>query len=77
MKLELLNFLNGKYPHNPITLDLNLIFAKIFMDKDGDTIDLETKSRLEFVVQNKLNKTNPRYMLAKEFLLNNKFGATD
>jgi hypothetical protein len=72
-----LNFLNVKYPHNPITLDLNLVFAKIFMKKDGATIDLETKSRLEFVVQNELDKTNPRYMLAKEFLLNNKFGEVD
>jgi len=68
-----LDFINGKYPNNPITLNLNLVFAKIFMLKDGDTIDLKTKTHLEFVVQNELDKTHPRYMLAKEFLLNNKF----
>lgn len=69
-----LNYLKNKYPHDPITLDLNLIFAKIFMLKDDDdNIDMETKTHLEFVVQNELDKTHPRYMLAKEFLLNNKF----
>jgi hypothetical protein len=71
--LEWLTYLNSKYPNNPITLDLNLIFVNIFMIKDDDTYDAMTKTRLEFVVQNELDKTHPRYMLAKEFLLNNKF----
>jgi hypothetical protein len=62
-----------KYPHSSITLNLNLIYAKVFMYKDGDTFDSDTKKHLEFVVQNELDKTHPRYMLAKEFLLNNKF----
>ena len=62
-----------KYPNNPITLNLNLVFAHIFMQKEDDKIDSSTKKRLEFVVQNELDKTNPRYLLAKEFLLNNQF----
>lgn len=69
-----LDYLIKKYPNNSITLDLNLIFAKIFLLKDSnDNFSLNTKKHLEFVVQNELDKTHPRYMLAKEFLLNNKF----
>lgn len=66
-------YLNNKYPHHSTTLELNLIFVNIFMEKDGDKYDNRTKTHLEFVVQNELDKTHPRYMLAKEFLLNNKF----
>jgi hypothetical protein len=66
-------YLTQKYPNHSVTLELNLIFAKLFFKKNGDSYDLETKSRIEFIVQNELDKTHPRYMLAKEFLLNNKF----
>jgi hypothetical protein len=38
-----------------------------------DKFDSETKEHLVFVVQNELDKTHPRYLLAKEFLLNNEF----
>lgn len=71
--LKWILYLNNKYPHHSTTLDLNLIFVNIFMVKDDDTYDNDTKTHLEFVVQNELDKTHPRYMLAKEFLLNNKF----
>lgn len=76
LKNELLSdltSLDAKYPHHPLLLNLHLIFAKIFMTKSGDLIDNQTKKHLEFVVQNELDKTHPRYLLAKEFLLNNSF----
>ena len=71
--IKILTTLDIKYPHHPLILNLHLIFAKVFMIKDGDEIDTDTKSHLEFVVQNELDKTNPRFLLAKEFLLSNKF----
>lgn len=76
LKKELLStlaLLDVKYPHHPLLLNLHLIFAKIFMTKSGGLIDNETKKHLEFVVQNELDKTHPRYLLAKEFLLSNSF----
>ena len=71
--LLILAELDVKYPHHPLLLNLHLIFAKIFMYKSGSLIDYATKKHLEFVVQNELDKTHPRYLLAKEFLLNNSF----
>ena len=70
---KMLDTLDIKYPHHPITLNLHLIFAKIFMKKISGKIDAETKKHLEYVVQNELDKNSGRYMLAKEFLLDNKF----
>ena len=68
-----LDNLSLKYPHHPLTLNLHLIFAKSFLDKTEGVIDSETKQHLEFVIQNELDKTHPRYLLAREFLLNNNF----
>lgn len=76
LKLELDNDLNKisiKYPHHPLTLQSHLIFAKVFMKKSGDNIDSDTKKHLEFVVQNELDRTHPRYLLSREFLLDNQF----
>lgn len=76
LKLSLdgdLNKISIKYLHNPLTLNLHLIFAKLFMNRSGDIIDSQTKQHLEFVVQNELDKTHPRYLLAREFLLDNQF----
>lgn len=68
-----LNKISINFPHHPLTLELHLIYAKIFMRKDGDIIDKDTKAHLEFVIQNELDKTHPRYLLTREFLLNNQF----
>jgi len=70
---NMLNLLSNKYPHHALVLNLHLIYANLFMLKNNEKIDSGTKKHLEFVVQNELDKTHPRYMLAKEFLLNNKF----
>jgi len=70
-----LDKLSLKYPHHPLTLELHLIFAKVFLDRNTYTeeINLETKKHLEYVIKNELDKTHPRYLLTREFLLNNKF----
>ena len=72
---EWLRQLKKKYPNHHLTLDLCLILAKSFLrDNAGDKIfSLFAKENFEFVVQNELDKTHPRYLLTKEFLLNNKF----
>jgi len=70
---NMLNLLSNKYPHHPLVLKLHLIYANLFMLKNDGIIDSDTKKHLEFVVQNQLEKTHPTYLLAKEFLLNNKF----
>ena len=76
LKLSLDNDLekiSNKYPHHPLTLDLHLIFAKIFGMYLGRVIYPQIKKHLEFVIQNELDKTHPRYLLTREFLLNNQF----
>jgi hypothetical protein len=74
LQLEaMLKPLSEKYPHHPLILNLHLIFVNFFSRLIDDKFDSDTKKHLEFVVQNELDKTHPRYMLAKEFLLNNKF----
>jgi len=65
--------ISNKYPHHPLTLDLHLIFAKIFGMYLGRVIYPEIKKHLEFVIQNELDKTHPRHLLTREFLLNNQF----
>lgn len=70
---KMLAKLDIKYSHHPLLLNMHLIFAKVFMAEYGGKIDSDTKFHLEFVVQNEKDKTHPRYLLAKEFLLNNKF----
>src|SRR4030065_803640 len=63
--------ISNKYPHPPLTLNLYFIFAKIFGMHSGIVIYKEIKKHLEFVIQNELDKTHPRYLLTREFLLNN------
>ena len=71
---DILKYLSEKYPHHPRTLNLHLIMSRIFMRKYRDgKFDSKTRRHLEFVVQNELDKTHPRYLLVKEFLLSNKF----
>ncbi|MDP2302802.1 MAG: hypothetical protein Q8N03_10320 [Ignavibacteria bacterium] len=69
----ILSSISKKYPNHPLILNLHLIFAKIFINITDDKIDSATKKHVEFVVQNELDKTHPRYLLAKEFLISNKF----
>lgn len=68
-----LELLDKKYPNHPITLELHLIVASYFINIENDEIDSETKEHLEFVIQNEKNQNHPRYILTKQFLLNNKF----
>lgn len=68
-----MNEINIKYPHHPITLNLHLILAKVFLSKSSGKFSNEVKQHLEYVTKNELDQTNPRYLLAREFLLNNKF----
>lgn len=70
---KLLDSLNINYPHHPITLNLHLIIAKVFMSKTSDGYDYSTKKHLEYVLQNEVDKTSPRYMFAREFLLDHNF----
>ena len=70
---KMLDTLDIKYPHHPITLDLHLIFAKVFMRRTSGNFNIDTKKHVEYVVQNDLDKNDWRYMMAKEFLLDNKF----
>lgn len=70
---EMLKPLSEKYPSHPLVLNLHLIYADFFMLKIDDKFDSDTKQHLEFVVKNEPDKTHPRYLLAKEFLLSNKF----
>jgi hypothetical protein len=70
---DILSSLSSKYPNHSLTLNLHLIFARIFMNVSRRKIDIETKQHIEFVVQNELDKTHPRYLLAKEFLISNNF----
>jgi len=65
--------INKKYPHHPLTLNLNLIFAKVFCSYSGEVTDPQIKKYLEFVIQNEQDKTHPRYLLTREFLLDNQF----
>ena len=68
-----LRILDSKYPSHPLTLNLHLILSKVFMTVDGDVIDAGTLRDLQFILNNDQDQTDIRYMLAKEFILNNKF----
>ncbi len=75
--LSLLDTLDKKYPSHPITLNLHLICANLFMTKKSGLIDAGTLKHLEFILKNDPNQTDLRYMLAKEFILMNKFEKED
>lgn len=62
-----------KYPNHTITLDLHLLMANVSISLNQGTPSKDTQEYVEYVVQNETDKTNIRYLLAKEFLLNNKF----
>ncbi|MCH7963154.1 MAG: hypothetical protein IH852_04360 [Bacteroidetes bacterium] len=70
---EMLRPLSEKHPNHPLVLNLHLIYANYFKLIDDEKFDSYTKKHLEFVVQNEPDKTHPRYLMAKEFLLSNKF----
>ena len=71
--LQHFNYLCEKYPSHPITLDLNLVFAKVFMDRQKGLIIKEVLDYLQFVLENDPNKNGFRYFLTKEFVSNNEF----
>jgi hypothetical protein len=70
---QLLDVLDAKYPNHPITLNLHLIFCKIFMTRHDGKFNNETLKHLQYILNNDNDQTDYRYMLAKEFILNNKF----
>lgn len=79
--LQDLTYLNSNHPSNPLTLDLNLVIANLYLDSVGGW-DEELKARLELEASNHLqhileydkNKLGYRFLLVKEFLLNNNLG---
>ncbi len=70
---SLLDEMSEKYPAHPLTLDLHLLFGKIFMERSGDRIDRQTLDHLQFILRNDPDKLSPRYLLAREFVENNSF----
>jgi hypothetical protein len=68
-----LDTLDRKYPHHPVTLDLHLVFAKLFMKKKSGLIDGNTLKHLNFILKNEEDRMSARYIIAKEFILNNRF----
>jgi hypothetical protein len=71
--LKYLNILNKEYPSHPITLDLHLMFARVFMEKKHNKINYETLEHLTYVLENETDKLSLRYLFAKEFVSNNVF----
>lgn len=70
---SLLDEMSDKYPSHRLTLDLHLVFAKIFMERSRGSIDRQTLNHLEFILQNDPDRLSPRYLLAREFIENNSF----
>ncbi len=70
---SLMNTMSVKYPSHPLTLNLHLIMARIFMHKSSGRYDSETARHLNFILKNDQDKLGVRYTLAKEFVLNNRF----
>lgn len=68
-----LSYLNSKYPSHPVTLELNMLMANILLTVNRNKTDSEIQKYFEFIVQNEKDKSHPRYLLSKDFLLNNKF----
>jgi len=68
-----LGYLCTNYPTHPITLDLNLVFAKLFMERKNGLISREIFNYLQFVLENDPDKNGIRYFLTKEFVSNNRF----
>ena len=71
--LDLLQDMSNQFPSHPLTLDLHLICAKEFMKKSGNGFDPSTLYHLQFILDNDKDKLSARYLLVKEFVLNNKF----
>jgi len=70
---EYLEILNNEFPSHPITLNLHLMFARVFMKKKRNKINYETLQHLTYVLENERNKLSLRYLFAKEFISNNVF----
>jgi len=68
-----LKILDKEYPSHPITLNLHLMFARVFMEKKRNKINYETLQHLTYVLENETDKLNLRYLFAKEFVSNNTF----
>ncbi len=68
-----LEILNAEFSSHPITLNLHLMFARVFFKKKRKKINYETLSHLEYVLENEKNKLSLRYLFAKEFVSNNVF----
>jgi hypothetical protein len=69
----LLDEMSDKYPSHPLTLDLHLLFGKLFMERSRGRIDMQTLNHLQFVLENDPDQLSPRYLLAREFIENNSF----
>ena len=72
---RLVNEMSTQFPSHPLTLEIHLICAKEFMHKDWKNIDNETLNHLRYILDNDEDKLSNRYLLVKEFILNNTFGA--
>ena len=61
-------------PNHVYTLNAHLIFAnRLWSDKSID-IDITKpfiKTKLEYILNNDLDKSGPRYMFSKEFIIRN------
>lgn len=72
--LDELDYLNKNYASLPLTLDLNLIIANMYLEANS-TWDNELKKKatpfFQNVLNNDPNKVGYRYLLVKEFVLNN------
>ena len=69
-----LNTLSEKFPKEELVLELHLIFADAFITRNkDDEIDNETLKHFEYILENDGDKLGLRYMLTKDFILNNKF----
>lgn len=73
----ILQRISEKFPNHRVTLDMHLVFARLFMIKTKKKIDKKTLEHLQFVLENDQNKLGLRYFLTKEFVSNNKFEGMD
>jgi hypothetical protein len=72
---KLLDFLDENYTTHTLTLDLHLIISKIFMEKKKNKFNFETLKNLQYILTNDPDHLSIRYLLAKEFVSNNKFAS--
>jgi hypothetical protein len=70
---EYLDTLSVRFPDHPVTMDLHLLFGRIFMESRRGGINVLTLRHLEYILRNDEDPLSVRFILAREFIENNSF----